>query len=86
MYQLTNTKKIITVYSENHTKHMNALRENVKLFHVKAGGSYSNYCGLQGYYICESTYNREMFPHAIVLSTATLLPYQNLKCFVLLLK
>jgi hypothetical protein len=38
-------REIIAVYSEDHTKHVNALcGQNVELLNVKAGGTYSNHC------------------------------------------
>jgi hypothetical protein len=40
--------EIIAVFSEIHTKHINALcRQNVELLNVKRGGTYSNHWALQ---------------------------------------
>jgi hypothetical protein len=42
-------KEIITVYSENHTKHINTLcGQNAKLQTAKAGGTYTHYWALKG--------------------------------------
>ena len=40
---------IIAVCSQIHTKHINALCEqNVEFVNVKPGGTYSNFCVLEG--------------------------------------
>jgi hypothetical protein len=41
-------REIIAIYSEIHTKHINALcRQNVQLFKVEAAGMYSNHWALK---------------------------------------
>jgi hypothetical protein len=47
---LTLFREIITVYSENHKKHMNTLCvQNAELLKVKTGGTYSYHCTVKGY-------------------------------------
>jgi len=46
--QLMLYREIIAVCSQFHTKHINALCEqNVELFKVKPGGTYSDHCELK---------------------------------------
>jgi hypothetical protein len=41
--------EIISVYRNNHTKHINALRrQNAEFVNVKAGSTYGNHCALKG--------------------------------------
>jgi hypothetical protein len=42
-------KKMIAVYSENNTRHVNTLSgQNAELLKVKAGGAYKYYSALKG--------------------------------------
>ena len=47
--QLMLYREIIAVCSEIHTKHINTLcGQNVELFNVKPGGTYSDHCASSG--------------------------------------
>jgi hypothetical protein len=51
-------KKIIVVYSENHTKHINSLcGQNAELLGVKEGGKYSYHWALKNWATQMYTYN-----------------------------
>jgi len=41
-------REIITVCSQIHTKHLNAIGQNVEFLNVKAGGTYSDHWAVKG--------------------------------------
>jgi hypothetical protein len=44
------SREVIAVYSENHTKHVNTIRrQNEEMFKVKAAGAYRYHCGVRRY-------------------------------------